>query len=126
RAARAASAAEEIDALPSTHQSKTLAPAAVRGEIAGLALVSGSDSAARNIVHLVDQGSIAPELLARLGWWYLRGGRTADAEKVLRKGISMRPGNGELQNALGWTSFEKGDAVAPFASYDGSAFDPLL
>ncbi|HKS21150.1 MAG TPA: M48 family metalloprotease [Thermoanaerobaculia bacterium] len=82
-------------------------------EIAGLALLSGNDAKGREVVQGVEKGAIAPELLARLGWWYLRAHRVADAEAVLVKARSLRPGDDEIQNALAWTALEEGKAPPP-------------
>jgi hypothetical protein len=125
-AARPASAAAELDGFLSKQYPKTLDSATVRVEIAGLALLSGNDSSAHDVVQLVDHGSIAPELLGRLGWWYLRAHRAAEAEGVLRKAMSVRPGNAEVKNALAWTEFEETKAVAPSAASEYSESDPLL
>jgi predicted Zn-dependent protease len=126
-AARPRTAAAELDTLFSTHPAKAVTESAVRVEHAGLLLLSGNDAQAREVVQLVDRDTIAPELLARLGWWYLHAGRAADAEAVLRKARSLRPGEASIQNALAWTLLEEGKHLGdePLPA-DTSAIDPLF
>jgi predicted Zn-dependent protease len=87
-------------------------------EIAGLALLAGNDAKARDVVQSVEKETIAPELLARLGWWYLRARRPADAEAVLAKAHALRPGDSDILGALAWTTFEEGKALPPGSPAD--------
>ncbi len=109
-AAHPHTASQELQLLLKEHPPESLQQARVRVETAGLALFSGNDVEAQAVLKGVEGGEIAPELLARLGWWYLRAGRTADAETVLKKVESSRPGDSDVQNALAWTVFEEGRA----------------
>jgi len=126
-AARPATAAAELEAFLSSHSPTSLVDAA-RVETAGLALLSGNDAPAREVRQLVDRGSLAPEFLARLGWWYLRAHRPADAGAVLEKARSLRPGDAEVQNALAWTMLEEGKApsAVPASTPDAQVRDALL
>jgi len=122
-AARPLSASQELETFVSSHNTGSAlnSPAQVDG--AGLALLAGNDTKAREVTRAVDAGSVAPELLARLGWWYLRAGRTAESEAVLRKAQTLRPGDPDVLNNLAWTCFEEGKASPPGTS---SARDPIL
>jgi Peptidase family M48/Tetratricopeptide repeat len=116
------------DALGAAHPTtasadlQALVPTA-QVEIAGLALLVGNDAKARDVVQAVEKGTIAPELLARLGWWYLRAHRAADAEAVLVKARSLRPGDADIQSALAWTTLERGQT--PTAAPADDARDAL-
>lgn len=49
------------------------------------------------------------DALNYLGYtWTLKGIRTADAEKVLKKAISLKPENGYVQDSWGWFLFTQG------------------
>ncbi len=109
--ARPASAAGELEALFKDHKPQQLSDAVVQVETAGLALMAGSDAPARVVQQSAEQGTIAPELLARLAWWYFRAHRNADAGAVLRKALSSRPGDEEIQNNLGWVALEEGNGT---------------
>jgi predicted Zn-dependent protease len=121
-AARPRSASQELDAIVSSHQSPALnSPARI--DVAGLALLAGNDDKAREVMQAVDAGSVAPELLARLGWWYFSAGRAAESESVLRKAQTLRPGDADIQNNLAWACFEEGKVPPSGSSY---AHEPIL
>ncbi len=111
-AARPRAASQELQSLLKEHRADALSPARLRVEFAGLDLLSGKDADARAVMKDVESGEVAPELLTRLAWWYLRAARPADAEAVLKKTQGLRPGDSEVQNALEWTHFEEGRPVA--------------
>jgi tetratricopeptide (TPR) repeat protein len=52
-------------------------------------------------------GAYTPESLARLGWWYYRAGKYDAADKLLRRFLSVRPGDPGLQSAMGWVAIER-------------------
>lgn len=124
-AARPASAAKELAALFAEHPPKDIAAGIVSLESAGLALMAGNDVPARQVVQQVDAGAMAPEYLARLGWWYFRARRFGDADALLHKGQALRPGDSGIRNALAWNAFELGQRndASPESDYGG---DPLL
>ncbi|HEX3582913.1 MAG TPA: M48 family metallopeptidase, partial [Thermoanaerobaculia bacterium] len=111
-AARPRAASQDLQALLQGHTPDAIPDARLRVETAGLDLLSGNDAAARAIMKSVESGDIAPELVSRIGWWYLRAHRPADAEAVLNQAEHVRPGDSAVQNALGWTHFEEGKADA--------------
>lgn len=115
-AARPDLAAQQLSSLLSDQKAPNLPAAAVQVEAAGLALMAGDDAAARALREQVDAGTIAPEFLGRLGWWYFRARRIADAAAVLNRAQSLRPGDAEIQNTVGWLALEQGSPVAALAA----------
>ncbi|HEX7191879.1 MAG TPA: M48 family metalloprotease, partial [Thermoanaerobaculia bacterium] len=103
-AARPRTAAQELQKFLGGFPGYAIPEAQVKIEVAGLALLAGNDAPARAILSPLE---IAPELLARLGIWYLRAGRPADAATVLEKARGYRPGDRDVANSLGWTLFEE-------------------
>lgn len=106
--ARPATAAHELEAAVSRLHSMKLPPAAVKAEVAGLGLMAGKDDPAHGLQQEVERGAIAPEALGRLGWWYFRAHRLAEADAVLQKALSLRPDDAEIQNNLAWVRLEQG------------------
>jgi predicted Zn-dependent protease len=90
----------------------------VKMEKAGLEIMAGNDSAARSLTQ--GDTSFAPEHAARLGWWYYRAEKLDDADALLRRYLSQRPGDGGLQITLGWVELERNkaeDALPRFSVY---------
>ena len=52
---------------------------------------------------------ISPELMGRLGWWYYRAAKYAEAEALLRQLMRARPGDQLLRNDLAWVELERND-----------------
>ncbi|HET7840616.1 MAG TPA: M48 family metalloprotease [Terriglobia bacterium] len=78
-------------------------------ELAGLMLVGGNDSAAKELfarAHAQTAQAVAPEALARLGWWYYRAQNPSGGEMLLADLNRLRPEYGELLNYRGWTDLE--------------------
>jgi tetratricopeptide (TPR) repeat protein len=118
--ARPRSASKELQSLVKERPPNALTPAQLRIEAAGLDLLAGSDVEARNVTKDVEEGKVAPELLARLAWWYLRAGRPADAEAVVMRVQNSRPGDSDAQNALEWTHFEEGRPASETSGADAN------
>ena len=112
-AARPAAACAEMQTFLSQWSVKAFSDSFADVECAGLGVAARNDAKAREIVQLVDRGSIAPELLERLGWWYFHANRSADAETVLRKARSLRPADAQIENMLWWTMIEEGKPFEP-------------
>jgi predicted Zn-dependent protease len=90
----------------------------IKIEQAGLEIMAGNDAAARALTG--PNVSFAPERAARLGWWYYRAGKLDDADQLLRRYWSQRPGDGGLQITLGWVELERNkpaDALPRFYTY---------
>ncbi len=91
-------------------------------EYAGLLLMGGDSGLAQD---LVDQprglrGSwISLELLNRLGWWYYRAGKYAEAEAFLKHLAQGRPGDGAIQNNLAWVELEQDLNAAALGRFTG-------
>jgi predicted Zn-dependent protease len=90
-------------------------------EEAGLLLVAGNDARARSLGE--GRISFAPELAARLGWWYCRAGKYDAAEKVLHRFLALRPGDPELQNTLSWMELEENAPADRIRAFDVSSTD---
>lgn len=87
-------------------------------ELAGLKLVAGDDSMARELLaraHEETSRAVAPESLGRLGWWYCRAHNPGDAEAFLRDLVRLRPADPSLKNYLGWAAL---DVEPPQAALD--------
>ncbi|HKF22047.1 MAG TPA: M48 family metalloprotease [Candidatus Angelobacter sp.] len=90
----------------------------VKIEQAGLEIMAGNDSAALTLTG--PNVSFAPERAARLGWWYYRAGKFDEADQLLRRYWSQRPGDGGLQITMGWVELEQNkpaDALPRFGVY---------
>jgi predicted Zn-dependent protease len=107
-AAHPRSAAQELQTFLGRFPGYSLPEAPVKVELAGLAVLAGNDTPAQAILQGVASGETAPELLSRLGVWYLRAGRPADAATVLDKARRFRPGDAGIRNTSGWTFFAEG------------------
>ena len=94
-------------------------------EAAGLALLGGNEAPAKELTNLAESGQLAPELLSRLGWWYLRAARPAEAAAVLETAQKVRPGDADVQNALAWTRFEEGKPPIETSGFDQPAREAL-
>lgn len=122
--ARPHTAVAELDALTSKQESSQLPEGALLVERAGLGILAGNDTDARDVVQRVKNGAVAPELLARLGWWYLQANRAADAESALKVAQSLRPGDGDVRNALAWLALERNkpaEAIVESSNQSGDA-----
>lgn len=78
-------------------------------ELAGLALVGGNAAQAKELLaraHDETTQAVAPEALARLGWWYYRAQNPEGAQDVLAEIVRLRPGDEEMRNYQGWTALE--------------------
>jgi tetratricopeptide (TPR) repeat protein len=79
-------------------------------EEAGLLLMAGDASLARQLSErpfTAGAQAFAPEFMARLGWWYYRAGQYDAADKLIRRFLTLRPGDKGLQSALGWLAIER-------------------
>lgn len=124
--ARPATAAQELALVMERQHLVKLSESNLQIEQAGLSLRSGSDDRAQAVQRVIAQGSIAPELLARLGWWYFRAGRIAEARTVLQKASRLRPEDAEIQRNLTWVNLEEGKDAGPSEEPSAPAGDPLL
>jgi tetratricopeptide (TPR) repeat protein len=125
-AARPQSASQELVSFLKDRR-QPVAPLAseIRVETAGLALLAGNEAPAREVAKLAETGQVAPELLSRLGWWYLRAARPADAAAILQTAQQVRPGDSGVQNALAWTQFEEGTPPVETSGFDQPAREAL-
>ena len=103
----------------------------IRIEYAGLSLMAGDLIPASELAASakgVGPSRIPPELMGRLGWWYYRAAKYAEAEALLRQQAQDRPGNELLQDDLAWVELEReesSDAIQRFTwagSFRGSGF----
>ncbi len=62
---------------------------------------------------------ISLELLNRLGWWYYRAGKYAEAEAFLKHLAQGRPGDGAIQNNLAWVELEQDLNAAALGRFTG-------
>ena len=67
--------------------------------------------------------AIAPEALARLGWWYYRAQEPSGAQDLLVEIIRLRPGDEELRNYLGWTALELQTSVSALNYFQQVSWD---
>ncbi|MGE5327551.1 MAG: M48 family metalloprotease, partial [Deltaproteobacteria bacterium] len=70
-------------------------------ELAGLTLIGGNDSQAKELLERAKNQTteaVAPEALARLGWWYYRAQDAKGAQGLLAEITRLRPGDEELRN----------------------------
>jgi predicted Zn-dependent protease len=120
--AHPATAAEELQSVLSGMQAASLPQPAIETELAGLGLLAGADGGARSLQQEAERGAVPPELLARLGWWYFRARRLQEARAVLQRASTLRPGDEEIRNVLGWVDLEEGrDAHARFDAVSAAA-----
>ncbi len=78
-------------------------------ELAGLMLMAGNDSLAKELIDRARNQTaqaIAPESLARLGWWYYRANNPRAAQTFLTQMARLRPADNEILNYHGWTALE--------------------
>jgi len=95
----------------------------IRIEYAGLALMAGDSIPANELAGSakgVGGSRIPPELMGRLGWWYYRAAKYAEAEALLRQLAQERPGNELLQNDLAWVELERNDSSAAIQRFTGA------
>ena len=107
--------------MAGVHEASEPVAAQIRVEDAGLHVLDGDEALAKAIVEQVrsNQGVVAPELLARLAWWYYRAGNYNGGAAVVYDGIQMRPGDRGLQLMQGWIDIEQhrfDDAIRLFES----------
>ena len=84
----------------------------IRIEYAGLSLMEGELAPASELAGSaagVRMSRISPELMGRLGWWYYRAAKYAEAEALLRQLMRARPGDQLLRNDLAWVELERND-----------------
>jgi hypothetical protein len=124
-AARSQSASQELQSFLKERPPVNLLASEVRVEAAGLALLAGNEVPAREVATLAENGEVVPELLSRLGLWYLRAARPADAAAVLQAAQKVRPGDSGVQNALAWTQFEEGKPPVETSGFDQPAREAL-
>ncbi len=92
-------------------------------EFAGLSLMVGDQSLARDLIDLpvgVRGSLISPELMGRLGWWFYRAGKYADAEALLQRLVRERPGDLGLEIDLAWVDIEQGEFDAALKGFNYS------
>lgn len=124
--ARPATAAQELASVVANRHLVRLPQASLLIEQTGLSLGSRTDARAQTAAeHAVAQGSVAPEHLARLGWWYFRAGRIAESRAVLQRAASLRPEDGETQRNLVWANLEEGQDVGSVVGRNASTEDLL-
>jgi len=123
--ARPHEAVAELDAVMAKHDATQIPDGALLVERAGLGIIAGDDSVARDVVQRVKNGTVAPELLAQLAWWYLQANRAADAEGALKAAQSLRPGDGDIRNALAWVALERGKPAEAIAETQSDSADPV-
>lgn len=108
------------DFMQTPHRTSTLVEDQIRIEYVGLALMAGDSSPAQQLAAANQrmQGDwISPELLTRLGWWYYRAGKYAEAETLLRSLARQRPGDLGLQNDLAWVELEQNEFDAAIQQF---------
>ncbi|HXH37083.1 MAG TPA: M48 family metalloprotease, partial [Thermoanaerobaculia bacterium] len=119
--ARPGNAAVELQSLVSSKHLAKLPQSAIDTELAGLSLLAAADVRAQSVQQAAEQGTVAPELLARLGWWAFRARRFGEARAILKKASALRPADEEVRNDLAWVDLEEGkDAQARFDSVETS------
>jgi len=82
-----------------------------RIELAGLTLMAGNAAPANAIIAEAqhrNRSSIAPEAMARLGWWCYRAAKYDMSRAVLRRAAANRPGNLSVQTAVAWNELNEG------------------
>jgi hypothetical protein len=105
----------ELQSLVASRHLAKLPQSAIDTELAGLSLLAGADARSQSVQQAVAQGTVAPELLTRLGWWAFRAHRLKDARTILEKASAIRPADDEIRNDLAWVDLEEGkDAQAKF------------
>ena len=90
--------------------STTTIESQIRIEYAGLALMAGDPSPAKELVKSQEVGGgseIPLEIMGRLGWWYYRAGKYSEAQALLQHLVQMRPGESGLRNDLAWVELEQ-------------------
>jgi predicted Zn-dependent protease len=99
----------------------------MRIEATGLRLLAGDEAPARTLRAQAEgpnpQG-FAPEFLGRLSWWYYRAGKSPQAAAILRRALTVRPGEAELLIDFAWAELENGalsDAQSRFAAVNTDA-----
>lgn len=109
--AHPSTASRELQTLVAGKTLNSVPDMAVQTEIAGLSILAKDDAAALKIRDDVREGTTAPEVLGRLGWWYFRANRLADADAFLSEAQKARPGDPDIQNARAWVALERGANV---------------
>ncbi|HTQ85372.1 MAG TPA: M48 family metalloprotease [Candidatus Solibacter sp.] len=86
-----------------------LRDAALAEEIAGLKLFSGDEKDAREYAGYIRGGHWGDTPVAglhRIGWWYYRAGRAAEAVELLSRVVGVTPNSEEVILELGWAQLE--------------------
>ncbi len=86
--------------------------AQIRIEWAGLMLMAGESSPAQVLISntkAAGGGSVAPEHLVRLAWWYYRARQYSAAESLLLSLAEQRTGDVNLQHNLAWVELEQNE-----------------
>ncbi|HXZ19718.1 MAG TPA: M48 family metalloprotease, partial [Candidatus Acidoferrales bacterium] len=89
-------------------------------EIAGLKLFSGDEKEARNYAGYIlggRWGDIPVTGLDRIGWWYYRAGRAAEAVQLLSRVVGVTPNQDDVILELGWAQLEAGSFQLAQASF---------
>jgi predicted Zn-dependent protease len=94
--------------------------AALTVEIAGLKLFQGDDKEAKRYADYIRAGhwgDIPLVGLDRIGWWYYRTGRAAEAVELLSRVVGVTPNQDEVILDLGWAQLEAGAYQPALASF---------
>ena len=99
----AADAAEKYDEWMGTAAAGAV-PESARVEAAGLKLLAGDPSAAKNLAQnpASSKSGGKPFVEARLGWWYSRAGDQQTGAGLIEAALELRPQDAALRNMLGW------------------------
>ena len=81
----------------------------VLADLAGLRLVSGDGLAAKDLAQKAAQvaAALAPDVFARLGWWYYRAGQYEEADRLLTLATEQRPAGSDYQVQLAWVRLDQ-------------------
>jgi hypothetical protein len=88
--------------------------------------MAAADVRAQSVEQAAEQGTVAPELLARLGWWAFRAGRIKEARAILQKASALRPGDDEVRIDLAWVNLEEGNNAQTIFETISSSPDSIL
>jgi beta-barrel assembly-enhancing protease len=124
--ARPKNAALELQSLVSSKRFPQLPKPAIDTEMAGLSLMAAADDRAQSVQQAAEQGTVAPEYLARLGWWAFRAGRIKEARAILQKAAALRPADDEVRSNLAWVDLEEGNNVQTVFETISSFPDSIL
>jgi tetratricopeptide (TPR) repeat protein len=92
-----------------TNSIKGEAPPELQVLIAGLSLLAGDASNARNAVTYANANTgkdWAPDWLGPLGWWYYEAGDHSTALDLLSNAVQLRPGSIDYTTQRAWVQIE--------------------